>query len=293
MPPKFPSASKTVAADSAALAAAESRQAQQPAQQTAPVQRAGAPARGLPPSAPPAEDWDEGRAGEGRGNFRKRPETEEEWREFPLAAGVHHLVAHVTEILEWGPDGAVVKFRCVDWPQGQRFSNENHGRPLRWEQLPSERVTSDPNLYSYWRADLVRCYQGCGWPEEKWSKGQPLPDGSGTIVPPYDVFFVHQVGQRSVPVMLRLTVEVWAGQERWPKFRKVALLEGPVQAPLPRRVTPAIADLHKWRVEKRTLISCPASDRRGTPAFEVDVAVLDKDALAVPVVSGMRTWRDL
>ena len=251
---------------------------------------------GLPP--PPA-GWTP--PPPGAGNFDRR--TDKEWDEdHPLRDGTHEFDAYVTKIVAWSAGGVTVTLRVSQWDRGANRSGPDHGRPLRFDQQPRKRLLerlADPadekaaTAYGNWRHDIVTAYTDAGFPEETWaSEGE----GDNRIVhPPWDRFFVQQIGGVVVPVTLHVAVRAWSMKGDGGRYDKpfrgldikslhvIKAADGrPFQAPLPREVPPGLAQLHRWRVaEERTI-----GDGLAT------VAVLDKESVPFPF-NNMPTYKDL
>jgi len=259
--------------------------------------QAGGPARGGRGLPPPPTGWTPPAHGDG-GGFTRR--TDKEWDEdHPLRDGEHELDAYVTKVVAWNAGGVTVTFRVSQWDRDANRSGPHHGRPLRFDQQPRRSLAErlrDPadekaaRQYGNWRHDIVTAYTDCGFPEESWQRDDVGP------VPPWDRFFVQQVGGLVIPVMLRVKVRAWSmkSETRYVHDRAFHGLDvksitvvrdgggRPFQAMLPREVPPGVAQMHRWRVaEERTI-----GDGLAT------VAVLDKESVPFPH-NNLPTYKDL
>jgi hypothetical protein len=210
-----------------------------------------------------------------------------------LEAGDYILLAYVDQILIW-PRGAGVTFKCicsVDKNTGALSRAGVYGRELGWDQSPPEFAdpVAKPDNFRRWRRDLVKNYLGLDLPEVAagdkpgWDENPP-----GVTVPPYYRFFTDTIGASVVPIVIRLSVHVDAGYEKYPKIRAMKYetsADGSsyILAPKPRKLAPWIAEGLGWE---------------GT----ADLMVIKKTGAEVPFVkdivgisppAGMPTWRDL
>jgi hypothetical protein len=171
-----------------------------------------------------------------------------------LTAGTHKLLCCVEAITHWRPSEPTVMFRVRVGPE--------RGREIRWDQSPPPYAAKDPdgNAAVYWRRALFGAYAAGGWPSEpdKATGGQGWPRSQGgSYIPPYVDFFVVDVDGVSVPVMLEVTVRVDSGYEKYTKVVAVRqhMVDGVlVQAPMPRKVTPWVAQRHRWEGEQQDIV---------------------------------------
>lgn len=263
--------------------------AQQPAAsgwgapQRAPAQQPPAmPAmRGLPPANPAIDT-----SGSGGGAYREKRKRDDEWDDAPLKLGDSEFDVVVSDVT-WWYSGATITFRVHAWdrdaghpvnyirPDGVR--DTHHGRPIKWEQFFGLNPTTYEKAYAFWRRDIVQAYEDCGWPEDRWPK-----DGNGSSAPPWHLFFIHDApdGAR-LPIMLRVRVNVYEDKQgkRRVSVKSVRPLAGPVQAPLPFRVPPVLAEYHRWKVAKRDCFTVPG--RGDMPSYNVDFVAPDNEQFAL------------
>lgn len=205
----------------------------------------------------------------------------------------------VSKIIWWGTDGPRVTFKVTDWDRDANRPREHHGRPIRWDQqkdaeMMARFVSGDEKAkkaFAFFRKDIVGAYTACGWPEEKWPRGD-----DGNPAPPWHLFFVHSCADGTrVPILLSVTVAVQPMREKFPTVKAVSVVPGPIQAPLPYDLPPEAAAFYGWKISDRRTIECRERVTKNGyryDAMSVDVVVVDKFAVPMPHL-GMRTYRDL
>ena len=265
---------------------------QQPAAQTPSRPAMPAMGGGLPPANPNIDT-----SQRGGGNFRTKRTREDEWDDAPLKLGESEFDAVVSDIT-WWRDGVSVKFSVHAWDrEGGHPSNytrsdgvtdTHHGRPIKWENFFALDPSAYEKAYAFWRRDLVQAYTDCGWPEDQWPK-----DAKNNPAPPWHLFFVHQAPDgTAVPVMLRVKVRAYDDKNGNRRVSVVSVrhLQGPVQAPMPFRIPPALAEYHRWKVAKRDSFTVPA--RNGMPSYNVDYVAPDNNSIALGHLS-MRHYKEI
>lgn len=246
------------------------------------------PAAPPPPMRPPTQYPDEPGVGgpppEDDGSGGRLPYADT----FPnLTAGRHTFLCCVESITHWD-GGPALGLRVRVGPDA--------GREFKWEQTPPRPALADPEgkFATYWKRTLFNAYAAGGWtaepsPARGWP-GWPR-SASGSYIPPYVDFFVVEIDGVMVPVMLHVTVQVDAGYEARPKVVAVRhhTIDGAlVQAPMPRKVTPWIAERHRWSGTRKD-ITVKAKDDR--PASVVPSTALVWDQIPRGV-GGMLTLKD-
>lgn len=165
---------------------------------------------------------------------------------------------------------------CVEqiahWESGPQLSlrvrvGDDAGREFKWDQSPPpycyEGEKAEKSML-HWKRGIFGAYAAGGWthdpnPATGWA-GWPR-NASGNLVPPYVDFFVVELGGQVVPIMLMVTISVQAGYEKYPKILAVKqhLVDGSlVQAPMPRKVTPWIAERHRWEGTREDITIKPS-----------------------------------
>lgn len=205
-----------------------------------------------------------------------------------LTAGDHSFLVCVESITHWQDEpGAPLRpslgLRVRVGPEA--------GREIGWDQTPPRNMSDA--FTTRWKSTLLGAYHAGGWTYD------PSADGSwpgwhrsnGSLVPPYADFFIEDVDGVSVPIMLAATIRVDAGYEGRPKVIAVRrhLIDGSlVQAPVPQKVTPWIAERHRWSGERKD-ITVKANDKR--PGYVVQSVKLKWDQIPRGV-GGMLTLKD-
>lgn len=205
----------------------------------------------------------------------------------PLKAGRHAFVCCVESIVHWA-DGPSIGLRVRVGP--------DRGREIRWDQTPPRAAKEKPDgdFAAIWRRTIFGAYAAGGWTcEPNTETGWPgWPRArSGGYIPPYVDFFVVERDGVVVPVMLHVDVRVDAGYEARPKVVAIRLhkVSGElVQAPMPQKVTPWIAEHHRWTGTRKD-ISVKATDQR--PAQVIPSVALKWDQVPLGL-HGMKTLRD-
>lgn len=190
-----------------------------------------------------------------------------------LPAGRHEgLLVYVDGIVRWH-FGTVVSLKV--WAPGKPFCFTEIG----WNQTPPSSVAADPNSpgMRFFRKRLVDAYTAGGWPEETWTKSAQDPKA---IVPPYYRFFVQQVRDGSwLPALLQADIEVG----KYTNILAVRQVDGPVQAPMPRRVPEFIADAYRWPYQPDEFTT--------SSGHRISVAKLNKDTFPTGHL-GLRNYKD-
>lgn len=188
----------------------------------------------------------------------------------PLPVGQHSFLCCVEAITHWD-GGPVVSLRVR--------VGEDAGREFRWEQTPPRPALAEPEgkFATFWKRTLFGAYAAGGWtaepdPERGWP-GWPRT-ASKSFIPPYVDFFVAELEGRVTPLMLAVTVQVDERYEDRPKVIAVRLHQingNYVQAPMPRKVTPWIAERHRWSGVRKDITVKPTDKRDGyvVPSTEV------------------------
>lgn len=228
-----------------------------PAPSTPPPSRAAAPPPAMRP--PAAYPGDEGvgdiPADDGRGRLLYADTFSD------LAEGRYTFLCCVEGINHWDKDPVIaLRVRVGD----------DKGREFRWEQTPPFYCRADPNggAAVHWRRRLFEAYAAGGWTAQAdESRGWPGWARNGqSYTPPYADFFVIEIDGRAVPVLLAVTVQVDKGYEGRPKIIAVRHHEvdgSLVQAPLPRKLTPWIAERHRWSGVRKDMTVKPTEKREG------------------------------
>jgi hypothetical protein len=248
--------------------------------------------RGLPPANPAIDT-----SNRGGGNFAPRRKTDADWDDYPLSLGDHEFNVVVCDITWWA-GGPTVTFRVQQWDQAgghpinhtrrDGVIDTHHNRPIKWENFFALDPSANEKAYAFFRRGLVEAYASCGWPESAWPK-----DAVGNPAPPWHLFFVHRAPDgTAVPIVLRIKVRAYDDKNG---RRRVAVdslspLPGPVQAPLPFRVPPAVADFHRWKVAKRDTFTVPA--RGDMPSYNIEFVAPDNDSIPLGHL-GMAHYKDL
>jgi hypothetical protein len=231
---------------------------------------------GIPPHDPNAKDTG--------GDFEKRDAAY--WESHPIAPGSYTFDCYVSKIVWWADGGISVMLRVTQWDRAANRPGEHHQREFRWDQTPGKRTGSALNR---WRDELIRAYQGCGYPDEHaWPKDGDKP------CPPWHEFFVYEAPDgRHVPIVLTVRLSVTPPSERGSGFTNIKsvspiAMKGQhdrVQAPLPYEVPADIATFHNWRHGDPKHI---AKDGRHLAT----VVPIDKDCVPLGHL-GMSTYKDL
>lgn len=259
---------------------ARPQQAPASSSQRSPATSPFASAGGLPPAT-----YD---GPEGGGN-----RDDDYWQAHPLSPGDYTFVAAVRKAIMWGNGEVSVTFQAQEWDREANRPGPHHMRPVPdkwgWKQTIPPNVATDSLRYKRWRSELVGAYTAGGWPESSWEK-DPSTQGP---VPPWYRFFIHECADGShVPIMLLVSVNVTFPRDGMGSFINVksvipVLVNGaPVQAPMPREVTPDLAAYHKW---KHGEVKQIVSNRDNSVT---QLVPLDKDQFAVGHL-GMMSWKDL
>lgn len=184
----------------------------------------------------------------------------------PLRAGNYTFLCCVEQITHWDSGPSIV-FRVR--------VGDDAGRELKWDQTPPHNKNLKQGFIDGWKRTLFGAYASGGWTAEpNPSTGWPgwAINKVGSLVPPYADFFVVNINDVSVPIMLAVKVQVQARTDHAtrstydPKIISVRkhLVDGAlVQAPLPRKVTPWIAEMHRWRGERADITVKPSERRAG------------------------------
>ena len=290
----FGSSKPAAPQNNAAPAWGAPQQTQQPAAPTPSRPAMPAMGGGLPPANPNIDT-----SGPAGGPYREKRKKDDEWEDAPLPVGEHEFDANVSDVT-WWRDGVSVTLRVNAWDpkagnnglpinyiRRDGVRDTHHNRPIKWENFFASPAANE-KAYAFRRRDLVQAYTDCGWPEDQWPK-----DAKGNPAPPWHLFFVHQAPDgTAVPVMLRVKVRAYDDKNGVRRVSVVSVhhLQGPVQAPMPFRIPPALAEFHRWKVAKRDSFTVPA--RNGMPSYNVDYVAPDNNSIALGHL-GMRHYKEI
>lgn len=249
----------------------QQRQPAPPPTPAAPPARMGFGA-GIPPRDP--------NAGDGGGDFEKR--DADYWRAHPLKVGTYYFFAFVSKIVMWADGGVTLTLRVSEWDRDQRRPGEHHGRNISWPQGPGNRSGDALNR---WRAEIIKAYQAAGYADETaWPQSS-----DGAPCPPWHEFWVQQMPDGLyVPCLLGIEVNVPPPREGMGLFtnvKKVARMDGPVQAPMPFELPEQVATLYGWRFGQERHITKDGRHLATT-------VPIDKDCVPLGHL-GLKTYKDI
>lgn len=190
-------------------------------------------------------------------------------------SGTSDQYAYMDSIIKW-PTGTAVEIQLH--APGQSF----HRYSVRWDMTPSPETLADEEKFSRWRAYRSDAFSLGGFTEGPnpaigWPGWEQVGD---KLVPPYYDFFVRQIGNFYVPVMLAVRIDV----SRFVNIVAVGHARdqngGAVyQAPMPRKLCEWIAVRHGWRGAKDVVVMKAREDR---PEIKVPVFIPDKASIPFP-----------
>lgn len=186
-------------------------------------------------------------------------------------AGTYTSLCAVEAITHWEPGRPSVHLRVRVGPEA--------GREYKWDQSMPPPAAKDPagGFATFWKRTLFGAYAAGGWtaeadPETGW-EGWPRSQ-AGDYIPPYAEFFVVEIEGQSIPVLLEVKVQVDKGYESRPKIISVKrhIVDGSlVQAPMPRKLTPWIAEHHRWSGVRKDIEVKAKDDRAARRVESVEV----------------------